>query len=246
MHVASVPSIWSERSTQFGARCEPSRSYHPGLCFASYIYRPWLEGWRHHEEMNTLSGRSSAPASPGPTTNFRDLSAIHLPPPSSEFFPFDDGANENAPPSNPPSTARQFSSTPSTSAGNPTLPLDPSSALFQNHASWFTTNDHLTVALDEKATPLWTAVKGNGDAIQLLRQAVKENGDIIQKNGVALFAIKKNGEAMKEEIDKNGAAIKKLQDFVNERLPLVESKVDKVMEMLNERLPPRPTCAEPS
>ena len=102
------------------------------------------------------------------------------------------------------------------------------------------------MALDEKATPLWTAVKGNGDAIQLLRQAVKENGDIIQKNGVALFAIKKNGEAMKEEIDKNGAAIKKLQDFVNERLPLVESKVDRVMEMLNERLPPRPTCAEPS
>ena len=70
--------------------------------------------------------------------------------------------------------------------------------MFQNHASLFTTNDHLTVALDEKATPLWTAVKGNGDAIQLLRKAVKENGDIIQKNSVALLAMKKNGEAMME------------------------------------------------
>ena len=177
--------------------------------------------------MNTLSGRSSAPASPGPTANFLALSDIHLRPPSSS--PFDDGANENAPPSNPPSTARQFSSTPSTPAGNPTsMPLDPSSASFQNHASFFATNDHLTVTLDEKAAPLWTAVKENGDAIkenrdaikengdaiQLLREAVKEKGDIIQKNSVALLAMKKNGEAM--------------------------------MEMLSERLPPRPTCAEPS
>ena len=126
------------------------------------------------------------------------------------------------------------------------MPLDPSSASFQNHASLFTTNDHLTEALNEEATPLWTAVKGNGDAIQLLRKAVKENGDIIQKNSAALSAIKKNGEAMKEEIDKNGKAIKELQEFVNKRLPLVESKVDQVMVMLEERLPPRPTCAEPS
>ena len=145
------------------------------------------------------------------------------------------------------------------------MPLDPSSASFQNHASFFATNDHLTVTLDEKAAPLWTAVKENGDAIKENGDAVKENGDAIKENRDAIKenrdAIKENGDAiqlLREAVKENGDAIQLLREAVKEKGDIIQKNSvallamkkngerEAMMEMLSERLPPRPTCAEPS
>ena len=129
------------------------------------------------------------------------------------------------------------------------MPLDPSSASFQNHASFFATNDHLTVTLDEKAAPLWTAVKENGDAIKENRDAIKENGDAIKENGDAI-------QLLREAVKENGDAIQLLREAVKEKGDIIQKNSvallamkkngEAMMEMLSERLPPRPTCAEPS